>query len=333
MRILVTGGTGSVGRAAVARLVEHGHQVKVIGRRAGMDIEGADYDVCDINDFAALRQQVRGMEGIVHLAAIPNPALGPGHAIFSVNCSGTFNVFEAAAQEGIRRVVSASSINAFGYNFGVVPFALAYFPIDEEHPTCTTDPYSFSKQIVEATADYFWRREGITSVSLRLPAVYEVKEHERSMMIAWLEGMRGSYKRLLVLGPEERAARVQGLIARHDQLRAQRLFERPYEDQQELWHDPDMAMMSGRTNFWASVDARDSAQAIEKGLLADYEGSHALFINDSRNFSGMDAIWLIQTFFPEVTTLKGPLVGDAALVSIAKARQLIGFEPEYSPSF
>ena len=114
MRILVTGGTGTVGREAVKRLVAHGHEVLVIGRREGLSLQDADYQSCDINDFDALREMVRGREVIVHLAAIPNPMLGPGQEIFRVNCSGTFNVFEAAAQEGIKRIVSASSINALG---------------------------------------------------------------------------------------------------------------------------------------------------------------------------------------------------------------------------
>ena len=83
MKILVTGGTGAVGPAAVKRLVQHGHQVKVIGRRAGtdidpVDIEGAEYQQCDVNDFPSLREQVKGMEGIVHLAAIPYPGGAPG---------------------------------------------------------------------------------------------------------------------------------------------------------------------------------------------------------------------------------------------------------------
>ncbi len=84
----------------------------------------------------------------------------------------------------------------------------------------------------------------------------------------------------------------------------------------------------GRSNLWATINAEDSAQAIEKGLLATYTGSHPLYINDSQNAVGVPSEALAQTFFPEVMLRKVPLVGTDSLVSIERARQLIGFEPE-----
>jgi nucleoside-diphosphate-sugar epimerase len=108
-------------------------------------------------------------------------------ALFHINCTGTFNVYQAAAEEGIKRVVSASSINALGFNFGGVPFQLSYLPIDEAHPTQTSDVYSLSKQILEDTADYFWRRDGISGVCLRLPFVScraQHTNHRRGLLAA-----------------------------------------------------------------------------------------------------------------------------------------------------
>ncbi len=160
MNILVTGGLGSVGRPLVQLLVQKGYTVKVIGRRPEVEVEtelipGAGYASCDINDFSAIRQQVKGMDIVIHLAAIPAPMMATGDEIFRINCSGTFNVYEAAAQEGIRRVVTASSINALGFNFGIKSFPIQYFPLDEAHPSFTTDAYSFSKQIIEEIAAYY----------------------------------------------------------------------------------------------------------------------------------------------------------------------------------
>ena len=330
MRILVTGGTGAVGRCAVARLVENGHQVKVIGRRAELEIEGGEYCSCDINDYAALRGQVEGVEGIVHLAAIPNPAMASSEEIFRVNCAGTFNVYQAAAEEGIGRVVSASSINAFGYNFGVKSFPLQYFAIDEEHPGMTTDPYSFSKQIMEETAAYFWRREGISGVCLRLPFVYE-SDGERGARFAGFRKRRAErYEELLTAGEEEQREQVERVFATIEELRAERAFEGGH---QRDWRDnPDRPLLFGVTNFWTSIDARDSAQAIEKGLLAGYEGSHPLFVNDSHNNAGIESERLLRVFFPEVTGRKRPIPGTEALVSIERARELLDFEPEFSAS-
>ncbi len=328
MKILVTGGTGNVGRAAVTRLVKHGHEVRVIGRRAGIVIEGADYRTCDITDYDGLCQQMEGMEAVVHLAAIPHPALAPGQEIFRINCAGAFNVYQAAASKGIKRVVSASSINALGYNFGIKEFPILYFPMDEEHPVYTTDAYSFSKQIVEEIAAYFRRREGISGVCLRLPWVYEATEDVQPRMRGFISHLRSAWEGLLALPDAERQGRVRQIIVRFQAMRAERASEKPFSRQR--WDAPDALHIMGRSNFWATIDARDSAQAIEKALLADYDGSHPLFVNDSRNMLGAPSQLLVNTFFPEVKTWKRPVQKDESLVSIDKARKLIGFEPEYS---
>ena len=328
MRVLITGGTGAVGREAVKRLVAHGHDVTVIGRTANIEIEGAAYRQCDIVDFECLTECMEGIEGVVHLAAIPNPALGPGHEIVHVNDTGTFNVYRAAADAGIRRIVSASSINALGYNFGIKRFKLLYFPMDEAHPSFTTDPYSFSKQIMEEIGYYFWRREGVSSVFLRLPGVYEVTEENEARIKEWRARTMETYGELLAQPEAEQRRIAQEIIAKHDELRAERAFE-THGNWSRLREYPYARAMFGYSNFWASIDARDSAQAIELGLLADYEGSHPLWINDSHNSAGVPTQKLAELFYPDVP-LTRPLKGTESLVSIDKARELLGFEPAHS---
>ncbi|HEX9017926.1 MAG TPA: hypothetical protein VF806_01995, partial [Anaerolineaceae bacterium] len=88
--------------------------------------------------------------------------------------------------------------------------------------------------------------------------------------------------------------------------------------------------MTSRVNFFTMLDERDSAQAVEKGLSANFDGSHALFINDRLNAYGVDSSLLAELFYPDVQTFTRPLVGRDTLVSIDKARALIGFEPEYT---
>jgi nucleoside-diphosphate-sugar epimerase len=336
MKILVTGGTGNVGRAAVARLVQHGHAVRVIGRRPDISIPGAEYRSCDITDFESLREQIKGMEGIVHLAAIPAPGWMPGQEIFRVNCCGSFNVYRAAADEGIRRIVSASSINAFGFNYGTQAFPVLYFPVDEEHPTFTTDPYSFSKQVLEETAAYFWRREGISSVCLRLPGVYEADQERMGHLAEFARRFREAFERLMSLDEMERIEQVRQAIARFDASRPERSTVMSREERRAQWaahrEDPGMLLLFGgfgRSNFWASIDAEDSAQAIEKGLLASYEGSHPLFVNDAANAAGIESEQLVSVFFPDTQRRKHLLQGTETLVSIERARALIGFEPEH----
>jgi len=337
MKVLVTGGTGSVGKAVVERLVGAGWDVRVIGRRAGVDIPGAEYVVCDINDFPTLRDCCRGREAVVHLAAIPYPGGAPGPEIFRVNALGTYNVFEAAAAEGIARVAQASSINAFGCAYSLVDLRVEYFPIDERHPPYTTDPYSFSKDVVEDIGRYYWRRDRITSVALRLPWVYPRDYLTGNRWADRDGGARAMLDELWAMPADQRRQRLAEVRRRELESRRGRPME--YEARQRAGGTRSrggggdrLARLYGssRFNFWAFLDERDSAQAFEKGLTADYEGSHPLFINDSHNWLLYETERLLELFYPEVTRRTRPIAGSESLVSIDRARELIGFEPEFS---
>ena len=328
MKVLVTGGTGDVGRAAVARLVRSGHEVRVIGRRASLSVEGADYRSCDILDYAALREQTRGMDGIVHLAAIRGPSLATSEAIFHANCTGSFHVYQAAGEEGIRRVVSASSINALGYFYGIRRFELEYLPIDEEHPVLATDPYSFSKQVSEKIADYFFRRAGISGTCLRLPWVYELTEERLAAFRERYRWARAWADRLLSQSEEGRRAWLDELRGRIDRFRSARGMEAQarYAD---FMQEDGYKLYVGIHNFWTGLDARDSAQAIEASLVADYVGSYPLFVNDRRNTVGLPSRDLARLFYPGVR-LASELDGEGSLVSVERATRLVGFDPEHS---
>jgi NAD(P)-dependent dehydrogenase (short-subunit alcohol dehydrogenase family) len=334
MQILLTGGSGSVGKAIIERLVQRGYGVRVIGRRSGLAFEGAEYRVCDVNDYPALREAVRGCTAVVHLAAIANPGYGTPEEIFRINCSGSFNVFQAAAEEGIRRVVQASSINATGQFFGLKPAPLHYLPIDEVHPVFSTDAYSFSKNVIESIGQFFWHREGISSLALRLPWVAPAEVH--SGLSQWREGIKSFCTKLSSRPLTERRAWFKQAWDEYNLFRAGRPYEPPKA--QETWENedypdnsnPSLMAMSQRVNFFTMLDERDSAQSVEKGLTAEFEGAHTLFINDKLNWAGVDSAVLADLFYPDVPIHKKPLIGTETLVSIDKARQLIGFEPEYT---
>lgn len=334
MHILLTGGSGSVGKAIIQRLARRGDTVRVIGRRAGLSFEGAEYRVCDVNDYPNLREAVRGCDAVIHLAAIANPGYGSSEEIFRVNASGSFNVFQAAAEEGIRRVVQASSINSAGQFFGIKPAPLHYLPLDEEHPVYSTDPYSFSKNVVESIGEYFWRREGISSLALRFPWVAPAEIHNDSD--EWRKYVQVFCAELYARPLEERRAWFRRAWDQYNAFRATRPYEPPKA--QETWENedypadtnPERMAMSQRVNFFTMLDERDSAQAVEKGLTAEFEGAHVLFINDSLNWTGVESRVLADLFYPDVPIHKKPLTGTQSLVSIDKARALIGFEPEYT---
>jgi nucleoside-diphosphate-sugar epimerase len=78
------------------------------------------------------------------------------------------------------------------------------------------------------------------------------------------------------------------------------------------------------------LDVRDAAHAIHLALTANYDGSHILHIADSYNETGLPVADLAALFYPEVTTWKRPASSLETLFSIDKARDLIGFAPQYS---
>lgn len=185
MKYLVTGGAGGVGVYIVKLLAEMGHEVTAAGRHKDREVPGAaHYCSVDMTDFDAVRELVAWQDRVIHLAAIPAPGRIPGHDIFHINCQGTYNVLEACALAGIDHVSIASSINALGQKYGTQPWPVHYFPIDEDHPVMASDPYSLSKEVTEDIARYFWRKNGLSSICLRIPGVFPPRESVVNMMRA-----------------------------------------------------------------------------------------------------------------------------------------------------
>jgi nucleoside-diphosphate-sugar epimerase len=334
MNILITGGLGGVGRPLLERLAGHGHHVRVFDRTTDDCPQSVECVAGDITDFAAVREAVRGMNAVIHLAALTHPAAEPAHEIFRVNSSGTFNVYDAAAQEGIRRVVCASSINALGFNFGVRPFPIQYLPLDEVHPSFTTDAYSFSKQVVEDIGAYFHRRDGISGTQLRMPFVYTARAGLRDVFKGFFTQAQHALADFQALPEAEQEERVRRAVAEHAERRALRLSEQPWD---RRGHgpggapphvDPILLLIGGYSDFWAVIHGDDAAQAFEASVTADYDGSHPLYVCENRNSLGMDSEKLARLFFPNAARAR-PLKADESLVSIARARQLIGFAPHH----
>jgi NAD(P)-dependent dehydrogenase (short-subunit alcohol dehydrogenase family) len=327
MNLLVTGGSGRVGAATVARLVATGHAVTVVGRRSGLEVPGASYRACDITAEDQIREAARGCEAIVHLAAIPAPTIGTAPEVFRVNASGTFNVYAAAESAGIARVVTASSINALGYNYGRRPFPIERLPVDESHPRFTTDAYSFSKEVTEQIAAYFHRRAGISSVCLRFPWVAPAYETgEERTRVRWRD-CRSAFDRISGMGADGGRAWVADLAALWEELRVDGALEDPHGNRRTelMLRDP---LFAGRSDFWTLLDERDAAQAVERSLLARFEGSHAVYVNDDHNWTGLESRALAARYHPGAVCADVP--GTTSLVSIEAVRRLIGFAPEFS---
>ena len=179
MQILVTGGSGAVGRYVVDALLHAGHTVGVLDlqRPRSPDI---CYHAADVLDLAAVVRAMGGYEAVIHVAGIPHPLNDPPKRVFDVNVNGTFNVLEAAAQSGICKVVLTSSESTLGFAFAAHPMAPLQIPVDESHPTLPQDPYGLSKLVCEQICRSYSARHGITTICLRAPWIWLPEDSQRA---------------------------------------------------------------------------------------------------------------------------------------------------------
>ena len=173
MRVLVTGGSGRIGRYAVRELVTAGHDVTSVDMLPGGESGVRGWRV-DLTDAGQVYQALVGAqaEAIVHMGAWANAGVVPHTRTYGDNVRGTYNLFQACADLGIRRIVSASSAQVYGFA-GAPP---VYAPVDEDHPCRPVNCYALSKMAGEQAAAYFAEAHGLEILSFRIMGVRRPKE-------------------------------------------------------------------------------------------------------------------------------------------------------------
>lgn len=170
MKVLVTGGSGLVGRSVVADF-SHDHQVDVLDLKNPADGHSG-FHRADMLSLAALTRVVRDYDAVVHLAGIPHPLNDPPEKVFQVNTVGTFNMLEACALGGIPKFIFMSSESTLGFAFSKTRMWPEYLPIDEEHPLRPQDPYGLSKVSGEMLCAAYQRTYGMETIALRAPWIW-----------------------------------------------------------------------------------------------------------------------------------------------------------------
>jgi len=172
MKIFITGAAGKVGKFIVSEL-EKDHEVTLF------DVVEVDtsnrFIKGDITRIEEVQRGMQGMKAVIHLAAIPllqEDTMERVRELMQINVMGTFNVLEAAAREGIKKVIFASSICVYGFIFWKTPFTPDYFPIDENHPCKPDDAYGISKLVGESLCCAYARRYNMSVICLRMGSVW-----------------------------------------------------------------------------------------------------------------------------------------------------------------
>jgi UDP-glucose 4-epimerase len=185
MNVLVTGVRGKVGAATAKALARAGHSVTGTDLMRGTFERPSPgepaYIQADLTEPGDAFAVVRGMNAVVHCAAIPEPTQNPPAAVFHNNIMSTFNAIEAAIRFGVSRFVNVSSETVPGFFFPERPFLPDYAPVDEEHPIRPQDPYALSKYFGELLMDAAVRRSDIRCISIRPCWVQHEGNYERNL--------------------------------------------------------------------------------------------------------------------------------------------------------
>jgi UDP-glucose 4-epimerase len=179
VRVLVTGGSGFVGRHVVRRLSARGDDVRVVDLVASPD-PGVNCLVGDLRDPEVVTEAVGDAEAIVHLAALTSvlQSKNDPHGVFLTNVVATEHLLEAARTNGVGRFVLAST-NAVVGDVGLST-------INERSPLRPLTPYGATKAAAEMLLSAYADSYAITTVSLRYTNIYGAGMQLKDSVIARL---------------------------------------------------------------------------------------------------------------------------------------------------
>jgi len=159
-RVLVTGAAGHIGKV-LRQGLRGRYKLLRLSDKAPLGEAGPGEEVvqADIQDFAAMHASMAGIDCVVHLGAVP--VEDSWEQILPNNIVGTYNIFEAARQQGVKRVIFASSNHAIG-------FYRRTQRIDGTAQPRPDSRYGVSKAFGEALGHMYADKHGIGVVSLRI---------------------------------------------------------------------------------------------------------------------------------------------------------------------
>ena len=284
--VVVTGGSGKAGTAAIKELIAHGYAVM------NVDIVPPKEQLChffkaDLNDMGQAVDSIRRAAGtvdrrrtplgdatsVIHMAGIPAPSLAPDNVTFQNNLMTTYNVFSAATLFGLERVVWASSETLYG--LPMTRWQPASAPILEDDPITPESGYALAKGLCEQMA-----RE----------------------MHRWNPGTRFA------------GLRISNIFEAHD-----------YATIPSFWENPELR----KWNLWSWVDTRDVGQACRLCIEADIGGADVFTIAAADTLMKTPNRELLAKCYPTAKLRAGTGEHDT-LLSIAKARRVLGYAPKHT---
>lgn len=178
---LITGGAGFIGSHLVEEMLKIGWNVKVLDNLASGDLNNfkkvqkdVDFIDMDVRNLPKLKKLKLKADLIIHLAALVsvNKSILNPKKTFDINLNGTINILEIAREQGINKIILASSSAVYGN--------INKENIKESDPTIPISPYGLSKLMAEEALALYSRLYGLTTTSLRFFNVFGPRQNGNS---------------------------------------------------------------------------------------------------------------------------------------------------------
>lgn len=186
-KFLVTGAAGFIGSSITRALVKEGHSVRGFdnlstGKRENLGdvIDRVDFREADLCDLQAVKEACKGIEYVLHEAALPSVPRSVTDPIgcHESNVTGTLNLLVGAHEASVKRVVFAGSSSAYGDQ--------PTLPKHEEMMPSPISPYAASKVACEMYMQTFYRCYGLETVTVRYFNVFGPRQDANSQYSAVL---------------------------------------------------------------------------------------------------------------------------------------------------
>lgn len=168
MKALVTGASGFTGGYMVRNLLEHGVNVRVLVRSQSnikmLKPLPVEFSIGDIEDKAAVREAVKDVDVVYHIAALFRAANVPDSAYWNVNVTGTENLLQASLAAGVKRFVHCSTCGVHGH--------IKNPPADENALIEPEDIYQQTKYEGEKLALRYFKEKGLPVTVVRPVGIY-----------------------------------------------------------------------------------------------------------------------------------------------------------------
>ncbi|KFB10077.1 NAD-dependent epimerase/dehydratase family protein [Nitratireductor basaltis] len=331
MRVLVTGGCGFIGRYVTAELLENGYEVRILdslveqvhAEEQPARTDGVEYLFGDVRDPALVREALDGVDGVLHLAA----EVGVGQSMYEIsryvgaNDLGTAVLLENMIDRPIKRIVVASSMSVYGEGLyetedgrridrarrtrnriqaaqwdpvDASGRTLTPIPTDEEKPVDLASIYALSKYAQEREVLIFGQAYPVEAVALRLFNVFGAGQ-----------ALSNPYT---------------GVLANFASRLANDQAPLVFEDGNQ------------KRDF---VHVKDVARAFRLALECQSADGQVINIGSGRAYSVRQVAELVAEALDK-SAVKPEILGKArsgdirnCFADIAKARDLLGFEPRY----